>query len=137
MRCTNVQPDVSKFGGYLRPLHFLPTPLLFEEPWWSTFVIHKPLLSQELACVVRPACESCECEGCSALRGLEAAVQSYEGTDMDKRIEVPPTVMGSKACGIARHYSSAYTDLDAQSVHALTFLVVFALLSLLPDGISV
>ncbi|CAN0389149.1 unnamed protein product, partial [Pylaiella littoralis] len=42
---------------------------------------------EELACAVRPACESCECEGCRKLRGLEVTLQSFEGSNMANNVE--------------------------------------------------
>lgn len=78
-------------------------------------VIHETLLFQELAWVVRPSCESCECEGCSALRGLEATVESYEGTEMDKNIEVR-CFLNTNSHGIESvwHSSAPYTGLDTK-----------------------
>ncbi|CAM9144589.1 unnamed protein product [Scytosiphon promiscuus] len=41
---------------------------------------------QDLACIVRPAGVSCECEGCTTGRSQEAELQRKEGTHMEKEI---------------------------------------------------
>jgi len=49
---------------------------------------HSPRVCQELACTLRPAGKSCECEGCSKRRSQETSREEEERTDRDKEIEV-------------------------------------------------
>lgn len=60
------------------------------------------MLSQELACIVRPAGKSCECEGCTTRCAQEAELDRQKGTRMDKGIEVG--VANTTVCAIHQLY---------------------------------
>lgn len=89
-------------------------------------------VSQELACIIRPAGKSCDCEGCTTKRAQNAKLDPQEGTHMGQEMEVLYGMVNAVVQAIS--YKTAivapllqFDRSEASSAYECPLLAAFAL----------